>query len=338
MAVAATRAGRVVVLRALGLGDLLTAIPALRALADAFPDHERVLAASSALRPLALLSGAVHDVVDTPPLRPLPPALSEPDVAVNLHGRGPESHRALLSSWPRRLIAFRHPSIEQTARAPRWSPAEHEVVRWCRLLEESGIPADPTRLDLKPPPDRDVDEPLVGCTLLHPGAKSNARRWPLERWAKVAAAQRKKGRVVVITGSASERELAERVAARAGLDDDHVLAGETDLSLLAVLVSRAGLVLAGDTGVAHLATAFGTPSVILFGPTPPSWWGPPRDREQHIALYNVDGAHGGPEDPHATAIDPGLLAIRPEHVLEAIERLPSSSASPPRQRPSSSAA
>src|SRR5262249_6343706 len=45
------------VLRALGLGDLLTAVPALCALADAFPAHRRVLAAPRALAPLALATG-----------------------------------------------------------------------------------------------------------------------------------------------------------------------------------------------------------------------------------------------------------------------------------------
>lgn len=314
-------AGRVVILRALGLGDLLTSLPALRAIADAFPEHERVLAAPAVLRPLASLTGAVHDVVDTKPLKPLPPSLSEPDVAVNLHGKGPESHRALLSSWPQRLVAFRHPAIEETRRSPAWREDEHEVLRWCRLLEESGIPSDPRRLEL-PVPNTVVDERLRGATLVHPGAKSQARRWPEERWAKVAAAERRKGRVVVLTGSESERGLAKRVAHKAGLDEGHVLAGRTDLAELAALTAHAGRVLSGDTGIAHLATAFGTPSVVLFGPTPPAWWGPPPDRPQHIALYNVDGADRGPSDPHASAVDPGLFAIQVEHVLDAIERLP----------------
>jgi ADP-heptose:LPS heptosyltransferase len=53
-----------VVLRALGLGDLLTAVPALRALAAAFPEHRRVLATPAALAPLAALTGAVDEVVD----------------------------------------------------------------------------------------------------------------------------------------------------------------------------------------------------------------------------------------------------------------------------------
>ena len=60
-----------VILRALGLGDLLTALPALRALAAAFPGHRRLLAAPPALAPLAVLSGAVHDIVPAAPLRRL---------------------------------------------------------------------------------------------------------------------------------------------------------------------------------------------------------------------------------------------------------------------------
>ena len=175
----------VVVLRALGLGDLLTAVPALRALADAFPRHPRLLAAPAVLAPLARASGAVDEVIGADGLaEPLHRRLPGAGLAVNLHGRGPESHDLLLATEPRRLVAFTHPAVPASSQGPRWRPDEHEVARWCRLLSESGIAADPTRLDLELPPGP-VPHGAAGATLVHPGAASPSRRWPPERFAEV---------------------------------------------------------------------------------------------------------------------------------------------------------
>jgi hypothetical protein len=262
-----------------------------------------VLAAPSAIEPLARLSATVDDVVDTAPLAPLERSLHGADLAVNLHGRGPESHRVLLAASPRRLIAF----VPST-----WRGDEHEVDRWCRLLREAGIPADPTVLDL-PPPAQAPPPGTEGATVVHPGAASGARRWPVERWAAVARHQAEEGRTVVVTGGPGEQRLAEDVARRAGLPEPAVLAGRTDLLGLSAIVASAGLVFCGDTGVAHLATAFGTPSVVLFGPVPPSRWGPPPDRLQHVALWA-----GRLGDPHAAQPDPGLLEITVDEVLGAV--------------------
>jgi ADP-heptose:LPS heptosyltransferase len=316
--VAVASAPLLLVLRALGLGDFLTGLPALRALRDAYPDHRLVLAAPGPLEPLARLSGALDELHPTAPLAPLDGALAAADVAVNLHGKGPESHRILLRSRPRRLLALANPEIPESAGMPAWRPDEHEVHRWCRLLTESGVSADPSRLDLPPPeqtPARDA-----ATTVVHPGAASAARRWPAERFAAVATAERDAGRRVVVTGSAAEVGLAFEVAHAAGLDNADVLAGKTDLLELAAVVAGAGRVVCGDTGVGHLATAFGTPSVVLFGPTSPQRWGPPPDRREHRVLWA-----GIPGDPHARVIHPGLLRIEVAEVLNELaqlERLP----------------
>jgi ADP-heptose:LPS heptosyltransferase len=299
--------------RALGLGDFLTGVPALRALARAFPEHRRVLAAPRAIAPLAALSGAVDAVADTAPLAPLPPALRAADVAVNLHGRGPESHRVLLDAAPRRLLAFARP--DTWPRGPRWLAGEHEVARWCRMLADHDIEADPAALDL-PAPAMAPPAGAAGATLIHPGAASGARRWPRERWAAVARAERSAGRPVVVTGSARERATALAVARDAGLPERAVLAGATDLEGLAATVAAAGRVACGDTGIAHLAVAMGTPSVVLFGPTPPAEWGPPPERPWHRALWA-----GRLGDPHADAPDPGLLEIGVADVVRALAGL-----------------
>ena len=174
-------------------------------------------------------------------------------------------------------------------------------------------PADPTRLDLDPP-DRPVAPDAHGATLVHPGAKDAARRWPVERWAAVAAEQRRRGRTVLVTGGPGEITLARAVADAADLPAGAVLAGRTDLAELAALVAAAGHVACGDTGMAHLATALGTPSTVLFGPVAPAEWGPPADRPRHRALWA--GRHG---DPHATHPDRGLLAIGAGDVVRALD-------------------
>ena len=303
------------VLRAPGLGELLTAVPALRALQQAFPEHHRLLAAPSVLAPLVHEYDLADEVMHVSGLGRLDGQVPRPEVAVNLHGAAPRSHRMLLGARPQRLVAYRDDAVEESFDGPPWREGEHEVERWCRLLVESFIPADASRLDL-PRPAAVVGADIDGATVIHPGAGSRARRWPADRWADVARAEHAAGRRVVITGGGDEVDLARMVATRAGLDDDAVLAGNTDLLQLAGVVAAAGRVVAGDTGVSHLATALGTPSVVLFGPRPPGEWGPPPERTQHRALW---AGHRG--DPDGQQPDAGLLAISVGEVIDALADL-----------------
>lgn len=209
---------RLLALRALGLGDLLTGLPALRALRDGFPAHELVLAAPRALAPLAVVSGAVDSVSDVHGIDAAALAGRLPagpwDLAVNLHGRGPQSSRELLALGPRRLVAWGCP--QAGVDGPVWCWNEHEVARWCRLLSEVGIPADASRIDLRLPveptgPVGSVPERLVGATVVHPGAAAPARRWPAAHWGLVAAAEAASGRRVLVTGSSVDAPLVAAV-------------------------------------------------------------------------------------------------------------------------------
>jgi ADP-heptose:LPS heptosyltransferase len=304
--------GSVVILRALGLGDLLTAAPALRALARAYPERDRILVAPAPLEPLV---GVIDPGLRLAPggeLQPLPAAARAAETVVNLHGRGPQSHHLLLAARPRRCLWFEHPDVPESHGAPAWRRGEHEVRRWCRMLAEQGVPANPAELDIEAPPGP-APAFAAGATVIHPGAATGARRWPAERFAAVARAERARGAPVVVTGSTSERDLAAFVARTAGLPPDANLAGRTDLGSLARVVAAAGRVVCGDTGVAHLATALGTPSVILFGPTAPAEWGPPAERARHRVLWK-----GRSGDPHADVPDVGLLGIDVEDVLKEL--------------------
>lgn len=343
------RRPRVLLLRALGLGDFLTGVPAYRAVRRAFPQHEIVLAAPAQLAPLAELTGAIDRLLPTGELAPVrwPWPNEPPETAIDLHGNGPASRRLLEELRPARIIGFsirRAPSRGVCHFGPRWLPGEHEIHRWCRLLTRSGIPADPNDLDLEPPDpvtspaaspqllaDRANTNTSTSATgrpwpadfarpvIVHPGAAYPSRRWPPARFAAVAGYLNKSGWRVLVTGSSGERDLAEYVARAAGLPPHAAVAGQTTPLNLACLVAEAALVVSGDTGIAHLATAFRRPSVVLFGPIPPEEWGPPPDRPWHVALHAAEpGYHG---DPHGGEIDPALDAIRATDVIAAVDKL-----------------
>jgi len=288
---------RIVALRALGLGDLLTAVPALRALRRAYPDAHLSLAAPAWLAPMVTLLDCINELVDTAPLSPLAPRLHGADLAVNLHGQGPQSTELLRASSPERLLSY--------GVGPVWRNGEREAARWCRLLQESGIPADPDDLRVVPPTGLPVE---AGVVLVHVGSAAASRRWPLDRWAQVVRAL--PGRVRLTAGP-GEEQVAREVARQAGLTDQQVLQ-ELSLPALTRLVAASRLLVAPDTGVAHLATAVGTPSVVLFGPVPPQVWGAPPSWRQHRALWA-----GVESDNHGAGTAPGMLLLTPAQVLEA---------------------
>jgi ADP-heptose:LPS heptosyltransferase len=299
----------ILVLRALGVGDLAAGVPALRGLRAAFPGQSLALVTPAWLGPLVRLIGGVDQLVPLDGLdRPLP-SLPPVDVAVNLHGRGPESTALLRALHPSSLWAF--------GEGPEWTDDEHEVHRWCRMLDWYGVRTDPADLDLAVP--RVPVE--AGVTIVHPGAKSPSRRWPPDRFASVARTLTAQGHRVMITGSAAEKDLGVRVARAAGLPTTAVLAGRTGLAELAALVAHARLLISGDTGIAHLATAYRTPSVVLFGPMPPSRWGPPPDRPEHRVIWHGTSAERG--DLMTPDVHPALEKVTVDEVLRAVSGMES---------------
>lgn len=327
----------VLVLRALGLGDLLTAVPALRGLRRAYPAHEIVLAAPARLAEVAAATGLVDRLLPTAAsAREVPATLDwsgpPPDVAVDLHGNGPLSHRLVSAPRPGRVLGWAHPDLPGHD-GPVWRADEHERDRWCRLLGWYGIDADPddVRLGALPhgtaPPDA-AGSP--GAVLVHPGADAGARRWPVDRFAAVAGALVAAGQVVTITAGAGERPLAESVAAAAGLPPETVVGGlppeavrgdtgptggDLPFGALVRHLARARAVVVGDTGIAHLASALGTPSVVLFGPVSPALWGPPPQFRHRVLWRTDDPSVLRPGDAHGTTPDARLLRVEVEDVL-----------------------
>ena len=297
-------------LRALKLGDLLVAVPALRALRRAFPDHHISYAAQEWLLPVVKLVGSVDALLPLHGLDvPIPLEPGRIDVAVNLHGSGPESTGRLEALMPRLLLGHAGPGLA----GPQWRDGVHERERWADLMTWHGIPADPLDYLLLPPSS---PSPAPDAVVIHVGAAYGSRLWPVERFAAVAAELHRTGRDILFTGSAGERPRALAVADLAGIPSGAVAAGKLGLDEFAAAVAGASLVVSADTGAAHLASAYARPSVVIFGPAPVAEWGPPEG--PHIALTDESRRLG---DTFAVEPDPALLAVSVEDVLAAAEKL-----------------
>jgi ADP-heptose:LPS heptosyltransferase len=299
-------------LRALKLGDLLVAVPALKAMRRALPDHRLLLATSAWLEPLLPLVPGLDGLVPAKgldALLPIPPGAV--DVAANLHGYGPESRRIVDALEARLTVQHALPGEPGLP----WLDGILERERWVRLTGAFGMPGDAD--------DVGIDRPALpstapGAAVVHVGAFYGSRQWPAARFAAVARTLADSGRQVVFSGSASERPRALEVARLGGFGEDTVLAGRMELDGFAALVADAVLVVTADTGAAHLASAYRIPSVVIFGPAPPEEWGPPASGP-HRVLTHAELRVG---DTFGAEPDPALLAVTVDEVLEAIATLP----------------
>ncbi|MEI6516581.1 MAG: glycosyltransferase family 9 protein, partial [bacterium] len=76
-----------------------------------------------------------------------------------------------------------------------------------------------------------------------------------------------------LVGGKQDRDEARTIARQAGVEGVRVLAGDLTIRETASLIAQAGLFIGGDSGLAHLAVALGTPTVVLFGPSDHRKWG-----------------------------------------------------------------
>lgn len=316
----------ILVVRHNAFGDLLVAGPALHGLRRHFAGERIVMTCPRGLVPLArhlrmadeYLSEEPgpdprdHERMDASLLRAALRVSADLTVVLRTPDRPLWTEMAERYG---RLLAFRHPDVPETAGFPEFDFADHILTRWQRMLDAFGVPTDPNDFYLDP--INAVPDVSDGDTLVHIGAGSPARRWPLDRWAGVVRALDASGHRVVLTGSAAERPDVRRLCLLAGLPEDRDRAGRTTILELATMVSRAALLVCTDTGISQLATAVGCPSVTLFGPTPPAWWGPAVAKPIHRILW---AGRTGPA--YADTVDTGLLAITEADVLAEIDALP----------------
>ena len=120
--------------------------------------------------------------------------------------------------------------------------------------------------------DRQLDEAGIDdFAILNPGAGWGAKRWPAERYGRVAAALATQRLRCIVNYGPGEEELARQVESAS---QGAATAMGTSISELIALTRRAKLFVGGDTGPMHLAAALQVPVVAIFGPTDPWRNGP----------------------------------------------------------------
>jgi len=155
---------------------------------------------------------------------------------------------------------------------------------------------------------------------LAPYSKREAKNWPQERWSEVMQRMRAAwGVPVVLLGGAAEagRLAALREAAGAGV---HVLGGATTLAQCAMIMRRARLFVGPDSGPAFLATAVGTPAVVLYGPADYYRWRVPVCMAPRVELVHLVPCNPCRHQICPQAV-PCMTLISVEEVWSACEQL-----------------
>ncbi|MFH8606927.1 glycosyltransferase family 9 protein [Streptomyces sp. NPDC018029] len=168
---------------------------------------------------------------------------------------------------------------------------------------------DDGRLRVLPAPDTTGLTGNGPYVVLHPGTAAPAHAWDAGRAAETVALLADAGHRVVVTGGPEETALTRRVSGDTAVD----LGGRTDLRTLAGVLRAADVVIAGDTGPAHLAAATGTPVVSV---------GPQDVPAERRSPYGVPAVLlGDQDDPGADTGRPGTTAAPPDDVVRAVRKL-----------------
>ena len=284
------------------LGDVVLSLPALKAIRERFPQAKITVAVGKPGAQIIEMSGYANAtvVVDRVALRDGPKLLSLArivqvvkqvrksrfDFVIDLHSLSETNLLGWLSGAPKRLYS-RRPGrslnfLSNFSPAPPGEDSsKHSIERYLDVLlplgikDVSPVPRLVTRLaddlaveKLLKKEKADTGAPLVG---LFPGSGHPGRRWPMERFAKLADyLTRNEGARVLIFAGPEEGDLVREM--RKVFPSSSIIFDRLTISQLASAQARVSVFVSNDTGPMHIAAAVGTSVVMLSDrPTPNSF-------------------------------------------------------------------
>lgn len=322
------------------IGDVLLLTPLLRALRQRHPEATITVLTKAPFAPLLSHNPRVTEVIGWEP------ATGLAAVAKELRARGFSHRLDLHGSLRSRALRFRVGG--RWTGYPKHRTARTILIRTKRDVYRDRRPVteryfDAAR-DLQVVPDQGslelfLPRPTVDAArgflaergfalgrqliAIGPGAAHFTKRWPIHHWIALARRLVENGNDVVVVGGTAETGLGDGIAEAVGAGAASA-AGTFDLPGTAAVLKHARALVAGDTGVMHLATAVGTPVVALFGPTVEAFGFFPYHAKAIVLQRDLAcrpcSAQGGPACPlkHHRC----LQDLQADEVLEALRRLP----------------
>jgi heptosyltransferase-2 len=207
----------------------------------------------------------------------------------------------------------------------------HTVDMYLRVLADVDIPPDgrTPEVHLDPQVGRAVVErinaarnghkTLVGFNV---GAGCATKRLPVGTVRAAAAALQKIGCGIVLTGARNDSGRIFEVAS--SLPESPVLTAHNfSLKELSAAIGAVDVLVSGDSGPVHIASALGTPTVTVYGPTSPRRWGPLSARHE-VIWHEMPCApcsnHGGPRCPKGPEVE-CMQSVKSDEIVAAATRL-----------------
>lgn len=289
---------KIVVFRALQIGDMLCAIPALRALRRAYPEAKITLVGLPWAKMLIERFPEYFDELITFPGYPGFPEqpvdrLAFPDflknlqeqnfdLALQMQGSGTISNPLVDLFAAKNTAGFyiKDNYCPNKALFTEYPGNIHEIFRHLKLMEALGITNYTTELEfpLTSKDHEDFKRSALPVTpkqyvIIHPGARGLNRQWEPKNFAVIGDYCIRLGVQVVITGTKDEMDIAENVMSYMEHEPINAV-GKTSLGAVAVLIKNAAALISNCTGVSHIASALKTKSIVISLDGEPHRWGP----------------------------------------------------------------
>ncbi len=210
------------------------------------------------------------------------------DVVYNLHG-GTTATLLTRATGARHRVGYQtyqyarlHNHLSPSSSLLWGRDKTHSVEQQLALLGWTGVPVSdrpPTKLATTPEAAATIAARLQGAgfaaaplAVIHPAAAFATKQWAVEKFARVADDVRSRGLAVVAITTPNEEALVEEMNQNTATPVEAF----TDLSLpeVTALLARARLFIGNDSGIAHIAAAVETPSVVIFGSSNTAHWRP----------------------------------------------------------------